>query len=146
MRMWRRVRAGACALAVTCTLSAIATPAIAQTYQGGVRGAVKDSTGVIPGVDVTLTNEETNAVRTTQTNGSGEYAFANVLPGPYTISVTMPGFKTEQRSGLRIATQQQVQLDFTLEVGSISELLTVTAQVPLVERATASRATTMTAE
>lgn len=146
MRMWRRVRAGACALTVTVALLAIASPAIAQTYQGGVRGAVKDSTGVIPGVDVTLTNEETNAVRTTQTNGSGDYAFANVLPWPYTINVAMPGFKTEERKGLRIATQQQVQLDFTLEVGAISELLTVTAEAPLVERATASRATTMTAD
>ncbi len=94
---------------------------MAQTYQGGVRGSVKDNQGVIPGVEVTLTNEETNAVRLTQTNGSGEYAFPNVLPGPYSIKVSMPGFKTEERKGLRMATQQQVQLDFTLEIGSLSE-------------------------
>jgi hypothetical protein len=95
---------------------------------------------------VTLTNEETGAVRTTQSNGVGEYAFANALPGTYSLKVALAGFKTEERKRLQVATQQQVQLDFTLEVGSISELVNVTAEVPLVERATASRSTTMTAE
>ena len=146
MRFWRRVRVGVGALTAVCVLGAIAPAAFAQTYQGAVRGSVKDNQGVIPGAELTLINEETNAVRTTQTNGSGEYAFPNILPGPYVIKVAMPGFKTEERKGLRIATQQQVQLDFTLEVGALSEEVLVTAEAPLIERATASRATTMTAE
>src|SRR5262245_5452641 len=132
MRIWRRARAHAAALTASWLLAVgllaiTVTPATAQTYQGAIRGLVKDTEGVVPGVEVTLSNEETTAVRTTVTNGVGEYAFANVLPGPYSIKVALPGFKTEERKGLRIATQQQVQLDFTLEIGALSEQVTVTA-------------------
>ena len=77
-----------------------------QTYQGGVRGQARDQNGVLPGADVTLTNEETNGARTAMTNNVGEYAFASVLPGTYTVEVALPGFKTEDRKGIRIGTQQ----------------------------------------
>ena len=117
----------------------------AQTYQGGLRGLVKDEQGVIPAVEVTLVNDETNAVRSALTNEAGEYAFSSVLPGVYTVRVSLAGFRTEERKGLRIATQQVVVQDFALEVGGLTEQLTVTAQAPVVERATASVATTMTA-
>jgi trimeric autotransporter adhesin len=117
----------------------------AQTYQGGLRGLVKDAQGVIPGVEVTLVNEETNAARSAVTNEGGEYAFTSVLPGVYTVRVSLAGFRTEERKGLRIATQQVVVQDFMLEVGALTEQLTVTAQATVVERATASVATTMTA-
>jgi hypothetical protein len=117
----------------------------AQSYQGGLRGLIKDAQGVIPGVEVTLVNDDTNAVRTALTNEVGEYAFTSVLPGAYTVRVTLAGFRTEERKGLRIATQQVIVQDFTLEIGGLTEQLTVTAQAPVVERATASVATTMTA-
>lgn len=118
---------------------------LAQTYQGGLRGLVKDAQGVIPGVDVTLVNDDTNAARAVTTNEGGEYSFPSVLPGTYTVRVSLPGFRTEERRGLRIATQQIVVQDFTLAVGALSEQITVTAEAPVVERATASVATTMTA-
>ena len=57
----------------------------AQTYQGGVRGAVRDAGGVVPGADVALVNEETAVERTTISNAVGEYAFPNVAPGVYTL-------------------------------------------------------------
>src|SRR5688500_6502300 len=118
----------------------------AQTYQGGMRGLVKDAQGVIPGVEITLINEDTNATRTVTSNEVGEYSFPSVLPGTYTVRAVLPGFRTEERKALRIATQQVVVQDFTLEVGALSEQITVTAQTPIVERATASVATTMTAQ
>ena len=80
MRFWRRMRAGVGALTAAVILSVATPSALAQTYQGAVRGSVKDNQGVIPGAELTLINEETNAARTTQTNGSGEYAFPNILP------------------------------------------------------------------
>ena len=129
------------AIALTATVAAVS----AQTYQGGMRGLVKDAQGVIPGVEVTLVNEDTNASRSATTNEVGEYSFTSVLPGAYTVRAALPGFRTEERQGLRIATQQVVTMDFTLEVGALSEQITVTAQTPVVERATASVATTMTA-
>src|SRR4029453_7776920 len=103
---------------VMCALAAAADVS-AQTYQGALRGAVRDPQGVIPGAEVVLISEDTNAERSAMTNEVGEYAFSSVLPGPYTVRVSLPGFKTEERKGIRIATQQAAVLDFTLEVGAI---------------------------
>ena len=86
-------------------LLAAAVPLLAQTYHGGLRGAVRESGGVIPGVSVTLTNEATNVSRTTTSNHAGEYAFVNVDPGTYTVKVAMQGFKTIDNKGIRIGTE-----------------------------------------
>lgn len=97
----------------------------AQTYQGGLRGQVRDQQGVIPGAEVVLTNEETGSARTVVSNDVGEYGFPSVLPGTYHVSVSLPGFKTGERNGLRIGTQQTVVADFTLEIGAISEQISI---------------------
>ena len=120
-----------------------ASAAGAQTYQGALRGTVRDAQGVIPGAEVVLINEDTNAERPAMTNEVGEYAFSNVLPGPYTIRVSLPGFKTAERKGFRIGTQQSLVLDFLLEIGAISEQITVTGEAPLVERASATQSASL---
>ena len=142
----RSARAGVTALLATLLFAIVAVPAFAQTYQGAIRGLVKDAQGVIPGVEVTIVNEETSAARTVMTNEVGEYAIPSVLPGTYTIRATLAGFKTEERKGLKLATQQQIVQDFTLEIGTLSEQVTVTAEVPLVERSNANAATVMSSE
>ena len=126
--------------AVMCVVVWLGTiaAASAQTYQGGLRGQVRDQQGVIPGAEVVLTNEETGSARTVVSNDVGEYAFPSVLPGVYTVSVSLPGFKTGERKALRIGTQQSVVADFTLEVGTITEQIVVTGEAALVERATAT--------
>ncbi len=118
----------------------------AQTYQGALRGAVRDTQGVIPGAEVFLVSQDTNAERSAMTNEVGQYAFASLLPGIYTIRVSLPGFKTEERTGVRIGTQQSLVLDFMLEVGSISEQITVTGEAPLIERASATQAASLDQE
>ncbi|MGH9239356.1 MAG: TonB-dependent receptor [Vicinamibacterales bacterium] len=128
-----------CALASSVDLAA-------QTYQGALRGAVRDAQGVIPSAEVVLIHEETNATRSAMTNEVGEYAFASILPGIYTVRVSLPGFKTEERKGFRIGTQQSAVLDFQLEVGAVSEQITVTGEAPLVERASATQATSLDQE
>ena len=125
---------------------ACAPIAAAQTYQGALRGAIRDAQGVIPGAEVTLINQDTNAQRSVMTNEVGEYAFSSVLPGTYTVRVSLPGFKTEERKGFRIGTQQSAVLDFMLEVGEISEQITVTGEAPLVERASATQAASLDKE
>ena len=115
----------------------------AQTYQGSLRGEVRDVQGVIPGAEIALVSEETNAERSAMTNEVGEYAFTSILPGTYTIRVSLPGFRTEERKNVRIGTQQSLVLDFMLEVGAISELITVTGEAPLVERASATQAASL---
>lgn len=111
----------------------------AQGFQGGVRGLVTDAGGaVIPGVEISLINERTNVARDTVTNELGQYNFSFVAPGTYKIRASMPGFKTYERSGLTIGTQQFVNLDIVLEVGEITEQIQVVADTPLIETATAS--------
>ena len=116
-----------------------ASEALAQGFQGGVRGAIKDSGGVIPGAEVVLINENTGVSRTTQTNERGEYNFPNLDPGTFTLKATLQGYKTYEQQGLRVGTQQFITLDVTLEVGELQETITVTGAAPLIETSNASK-------
>jgi hypothetical protein len=126
-------------------LGALATsvPLLAQTYHGGLRGAVREAGAAVPGANITLTNEANNGVRTAQTNAAGEYAFVNVEPGTYTVKVTMPGFKTIDNKGVHIGTQQFLTLDFTLEVGKLEEEVTVEGAATPLETSNASVSSTL---
>ncbi len=117
---------------------AIASAAAAQTFTGGVRGVVRDANGVIPGVTVTLTNEATNVPRETVSNEVGQYNFPAVPPGAYAVKAQLTGYKSYESAGLRVATQQFIQLDITLEIGTIQETITVTGESPLIDSSTAS--------
>ena len=118
---------------------ATGTEAFAQQFTGGIRGTVSDANGVIPGATVTVTNEATTVTRDTVTNAVGEYNFPALAPATYTIRTSLPGYKTYERRGVRIATQQFVTLDLVLEVGRLEESITVTADVPLIETSNASQ-------
>ncbi|MBY0494670.1 MAG: TonB-dependent receptor [Cyanobacteria bacterium] len=110
----------------------------AQTFTGGLRGAVRDANGVIPGVTVTLLNEATGASRDAVSNEQGQYNFAAVPPGNYSVKAELTGFKTYENKGLRIAAQQFVTLDITLEVGQLQETITVTGAAPLIDTSNAT--------
>jgi len=115
-----------------------ALPTDAQQFTGGVRGAVRDANGVIPGVTVTLTNEATNVSREVVTNEVGQYNFPAVPPGTYTLRSQIQGYKRFESKGLIVGTQQFVTLDVVLEVGAIEESVTVTGSTPLIDTSTAS--------
>jgi hypothetical protein len=136
--MRRLFRIFVCLFVGSVLLIGSGSDASAQSSQGGVRGAVKDSQGVIPGVTVTLTNEASGVARDTVTNEAGEFSFPAVDPGAYTIKAGVSGFKTFERRGVRISTQQFVTLDIVLEVGTLEETITVTADAPLIETTNAS--------
>ena len=115
------------------------TVVLGQSFQGGLRGAMKDSGGaIVPGVSVTLVNEATNISRDTVSNAVGEYVFAAVTPGTYTLRAVIEGFKTVERKGLTIGTQQFITLDLVMELGTIEEQVTVTGNAPLIETSNAS--------
>jgi hypothetical protein len=113
-------------------------PLVAQSFQGGLRGVVKDAQGVIPGASVTIVNESNNITRETVTNGVGEYSFPALNPGEYTVKATVQGYKTFERKGVRVGTQDFLGLDIQLEVGALAETITVTGESPLIETMNAS--------
>jgi len=103
----------AAGLTVLLALAAAPRPS-AQTYQGGLRGLVRDAQGVIPGAEVVLINEETNAARTSQSNDVGEYVFTGLLPGVYDVTVTAVTQDRDRealisRLGMRGATYESAQ-------------------------------------
>ncbi|PYQ17946.1 MAG: hypothetical protein DMF79_16215 [Acidobacteria bacterium] len=114
MARWRN------GLMVGWAVLATAVPLLAQTYHGGLRGAVRESGGVVPGAHVTLLNEANGESRTVTTNHAGEYAFVQVEPGTYTVTASQQGFKTIEHKGVRIDTQQFITMDLTLEGGGLA--------------------------
>jgi trimeric autotransporter adhesin len=114
-----------------------------QGFQGGLRGSIKDSGGVIPGVEVTLTNERTNIARSTVTNERGEYVFTQIDPGSYFLKAALTGYKTIERREIPIGTQQFLTMDLAMEVGAIEENITVTGQSPIIETSNASQGTVL---
>ena len=81
----------------------ISAAAFGQGFQGGIRGSVKDSGGVVPGVELTLTNEATSTKRTTVTNERGELRSSFMPIGDYTVTVSMQGFKRQRVHDTRVA-------------------------------------------
>ena len=85
-------------LALIAVLLSISVPVIAQRLDGTLRGTVVDSSGaVIPGADVTASNQETGVQQTTKTTSSGAYVFPNLLVGTYTVRVVAKGFTEFER-------------------------------------------------
>src|SRR5437899_11973730 len=83
-------------------------PAGAQDVTGTISGAVVDDTDqVLPGATVTLVNEQTRSSRSTVTDGRGEFRFASVYPGHYTVKAELAGFGTfERRSNVLSASER----------------------------------------
>ena len=109
-------------LGVACALACVVS-AGAQIDQAVLRGAVRDPLGVIPGAAVTLIDEGTGSERSAMTDEAGEYAFNRLQPGSYTVRVALPGFKTEERTYVRIAARQPALVDFVLEVTAVSHVI-----------------------
>lgn len=127
-----RPRAGApCgALALALLLCA---PVLAQTASVG--GRVLDPGGdAIPGAVVTMTSDQTNAVQTTTSNGEGIYAFPSVSLGSHTISATANGFKQFRHESVPVQTADNITLDLSLELGEVSETVTVVASALTINR------------
>jgi hypothetical protein len=108
---------------VDCTVSLYA-----QTSLGQIAGNVTDQTGsVIPDATITVTNSDTQAVRSVKADGSGFYVATNLAIGTYSVSVAQSGFRGETRSGLIISADAHLTADFRLQVGSTNETITVSA-------------------
>src|SRR6266542_896659 len=115
----------------------LCAPCFAQTL-GTITGEVRDSTGaVVLGATVTATNKATNATRETSSNAVGLFDFPALPPGMYTVKSELQGFKTATRD-IELQVQQTARVNFTIELGTISETAIVTGVSPLVETANAT--------
>lgn len=121
-----RVAAG-CVLLIAVA----APPAGAQSYQGRLRGTVRDGDGVIPSASVELRDDDAGLTRRTLTNEGGEYVFAGMAPGSYSLRVSVAGYRSYERHGLRVGTQTFLAIDVPLDVGDVSEYTVVEAPAPL---------------
>ena len=116
----------------------VATTAMAQST-ATLQGTVKDQKSeVVAGAKVTARNQATGIERTTQTDSDGNYQFAALPVGNYTIDVEMQGFKRQLLNDLTIEVGRTLSRDFTLEVGGLEQSVTVVAQTPVIETATIS--------
>src|SRR5262249_27315049 len=106
----------------------------AQTTSGSILGDVTDATGArLPGVTVKLLNQSTGATRETLTSEVGSYRFDALPPVDYTLTVELTGFSTVTRQNLKVPVATAIKIDFSLQVASTAETITVTEEVPLVE-------------
>ena len=105
---------------------------LVHAQQANIAGRVVDATeAIVPGATITATNIDTGIRNAATTNAEGLYEIPLLPPGRYTVTAELSGFRTETRTGLVLAVQQAVQLDFRLDVGGVSQ--TVQVSVPLVD-------------
>ena len=98
----------------------------AQTTQGTILGTVHDAAGaLVPGATVTLTNLDEGTVRTTQTNGAGDYKFVDLKPGHYTVTMEASGFEKWTVDGVTLAVRQELRVDASLKVGAVKQEVVV---------------------
>lgn len=111
----------------------------AQTTTSRIRGVVTDSSGaLVPAAEVTIFHEPTGLKRTMLTSASGQFAFEAVPLGPYTVSVTMQGFRKFSTSGNDLQVGEPMTVDVRLEPGAVNEEVTVSAAGAQVQTAEAS--------
>ena len=97
-----------------------------QVLYGALTGTLTDRSGaVVPNTEVVITNESTGAVRTANADQQGDYSFKNVLPGPYTVSVTPKGnFARFTQKSVQVDTNRTMRVDVILQVGNVSQEIT----------------------
>ena len=112
----------------------------AQIVTASLSGVVRDpSGGVVPNAKIEITNTSTGVKTAELTNAAGFFVAPSLQPGgPYTVSVSAPGFKTEERSGITLLVNQSVNLNIQLAVGATTETVRVTGEAPLLETTNAA--------
>jgi hypothetical protein len=133
-------------LVVTAFLATtLSQPASAQVLYGSITGTVTDQTGaVVPGAQVTVTNTETGLKRVTTTGPAGIYRALDLPRGTYTIDVSASGFRPIKRTNVDVAIGQVNAQDVQLEVGAVTQEVTVQATAAVLQTEKADVHTTVT--
>src|SRR5690242_16289140 len=116
------------------------TVAVAQEFRGRVQGLVTDAAGAVaPGATLTLRNLATNVESTRTSNEQGRYIFDYVDPGTYSLSAELAGFRKSIQQNIPVQQRGDVTVDLKLEMGAVSESITVAAAPVSLELNTATR-------
>jgi hypothetical protein len=127
------MRSSVCLIAVACLILG-ATTAPAQSDRGAITGTIMDPAGaMIPGAAIEAKNTQTGAVYQTVSSATGNYTLAQLPVGVYQLTATQSGFKQYVRTGITVMVAQTLRIDIALEVGNISETVTVSADAPLLK-------------
>src|SRR4029453_8469187 len=133
---------------VTLVFSGLPTTLDAQTTSASVSGSVQDSQGgVLPGVTVTMTSRTQGNALTAATDEGGRFVFPIVRPDTYSLQVALQGFKTLERTNLVVNANDKLSTGaLTLEVGAMTEQVSVTGRVTELQSASGERSFTLESE
>ncbi|MBM3811072.1 MAG: TonB-dependent receptor [Acidimicrobiia bacterium] len=118
----------------------LAAAVFAQDFRATLLGQVLDSQGAaIPKATIKATKTDTNVTNETITNDEGIYTLPGLNPGRYTVTITAGGFQTVRRTDIVLQVAQKLSLPITMEVGAVTQEITVVGSQELIQTATASR-------
>jgi len=137
--MWKRLCGGA-----ALSVAALAVIAFAQSDRGTITGTVTDSTqAVVAGANVTATSSTTGAQFKTVSTTTGNYTIPGLPSGVFDLSVEVAGFKKFTQKGITTQIAQTMRVDVVLEVGALTDSVTVTADAALLKTEGAEQSTTL---
>lgn len=128
-------------LILPIALIALLSAAIqAQVTTGTIYGNIADSSGSqVAGATITLVHELTGATWRSETNEEGEVTFTFLPVGRYRLTITARGFKEQAQSGIELVAGQRLRLSYALEVGELTERVTITTEAPLINAVNAEQ-------
>jgi carboxypeptidase family protein len=140
MRMFARITFAAALLALL--------PAAALAQTSAIAGVVKDTSGaVLPGVTVEASSPALiEKVRSGVSDSSGQYKIANLRPGTYTVTFTLPGFSVVKRENIELTSDFTASINADMKVGALEETITVSAESPVVDTQSITSRVVMTRE
>ncbi len=135
------------ALVVVIAAATLAPPASAQALYGSIVGTVVDQSDLaVPGATVTATNPSTGSTLETVSDETGSYTFHNLLPGVYDLAVSLPGFREFRQTGVDVSAGNPVRRDVTLEIGALTEVVTVVSGAAILKTEKADLSTKLTSK
>ncbi len=118
----------------------LASLSIAQDFRATLTGRISDPSGAaIPGATIQVKNTGTNEVATAITDDQGNYRVPLLKPGTYSLTAELTGFKKYVQDGVALSVSQVATLNITMEIGQLTEQVTVTANAEILETSTANR-------